>query len=134
LIRTETYRRQHRRLLELAGSISGQLSQGAEAAQPMRSELSKLAGVLNLHLAMEDKGLYPSLTESDDPKTRETARAFAEEMGSLAGAFTSYNDRWTAVAISQEPDVFAHETRRIFTALAARIDREDNELYPLLEG
>jgi hypothetical protein len=133
LNRTETYRRQHRRLLDLAGSISRQLPQGAAAAESIRTELSKLAGVLKLHLAMEDDGLYPSLAESDDAKVRETARAFAEEMGGLAAAFTSYSDRWTAVAIAQDPDAFARETRRIFTALADRIDREDNNLYPLLE-
>src|SRR6185436_12271381 len=73
LKRTETYRRQHRRLIELAGSISGQLPQGAAAAEPMRAELSKLAGVLKLHLAMEDEGLYPSLKESEDSRIREKA-------------------------------------------------------------
>jgi hypothetical protein len=119
--------------LKLSASISRLLPKGAAAAEPMRTELSTFAGVLKLHLAMEDEGLYPSLSESVDAKIRDMARAFAVEMGSLAATFHAYNDRWTVPAIAQQPEVFAQETRAVFRALADRIDRENNDLYPLLE-
>lgn len=131
---TEQYRQQHARLLELAGAISSRLGAEPLDGGEVRMELSRLAGLLKLHLAMEDEVLYPSLAASPDPEVSETARIFAEEMGGLAAAFGAYNERWAVDTIEREPAMFAEETRRVFAALARRIDRENNELYPLLEG
>lgn len=81
---TDRYRVQHRELIALAGEIRTKLrrdSLPAEAASG-RELLSTFASILSLHLAMEDKALYPQLQA--DPKTAEIAHRYQRDMGGLA--------------------------------------------------
>jgi hypothetical protein len=133
-LKTEQYRSQHDRLLQLAETILNGLMAQPFDAPAVRSSLSRLAGVLKIHLAVEDEVLYPTLGENPDPTVRETARQFADEMGSLAAVFTEYNSRWTIESMEADTAEFAKETRGVFSALAQRIERENRILYPMLEG
>ena len=86
------------------------------------------------HLKAEDWVLYPRLVESDDPQVAATAKAFSEEMGGLAAAFISYNEKWSAPAITADWPGYCVDTLEIIEALTGRITRENRELYPLLEA
>ncbi|HEX7889277.1 MAG TPA: hemerythrin domain-containing protein [Ramlibacter sp.] len=128
---TDKFRVQHDEILGLATEITEQL-QGKADAGAMRKLLSNLAGKVNFHLAMEDKALYPRLMEQDAQASKLAAR-FQKEMGGLAGVFLDYNTRWPLAAIKADPAGFASETRKVFGALAHRIERENTQLYPLAD-
>ena len=83
---SDSFRKQHSDLLALAAQLSDSLDPGklARDATPARMLLSTLAGKLKVHLAMEDKSLYPRLMEDSDPKVAATTRRFADEMGGIA--------------------------------------------------
>jgi hypothetical protein len=132
-LNTDQYRAQHDRLLQMAYTILTELASPSFDVAIVRTELSRLAGVLKMHLSIEDEVLYAALAQSQDRTVRETARQFAEEMGGLAARFTTYNSLWTLHAIEADPAAFVAETRALFTALAERIDRENQLLYPLFE-
>jgi hemerythrin-like domain-containing protein len=99
----------------------------------VRALLSSLAGKLGVHLAMEDKALYPRLAEDGAPPDAALAAAFMQEMGGLGAAFAAYNRNWPAPAIAADPAGFARETRAVFAALARRIERENRQLYPIAD-
>lgn len=128
---TDKFRTQHEEILALAGEISEELK-GKGDAGAMRKLLSNLAGKVNFHLAMEDKALYPRLMQQDT-QTSKLASRFQKEMGGLAGVFLEYNGKWTLSAIKADAAGFATETRKVFGALAHRIDRENKDLYPLAD-
>lgn len=73
---TDTYRKQHGELLELAGKISSKLSKEDVVAHSgeIISILSQFASKLNMHLTMEDKALYPKLMASSNSQTSATAQ------------------------------------------------------------
>ena len=101
---------------------------------PARSALSKLAGKLLLHLGAEDEHLYPNLMASNDAETKKIAQQFVDEMGGIAKAFLGYNEKWkTASSIQADAAGFITETKGIYAALADRIDKENNILYPLMD-
>jgi hypothetical protein len=129
---TEKFQVQHNEILVLAKEITQQIQQAAEPAA-LRKQLSALAGKLSFHLAMEDRALYPRLTEAKDTRLQDMARQFMAEMGGLAGAFAAYNNKWQVSAIKADPAGFAAETQAVFTALKQRIARENTQLYPLAE-
>ncbi len=134
--RTAMFRRQHEELLSIASELSALLIPSAlsKDAGPARKALSRLAGKLNVHLAMEDKSLYPHLLKSQDIKTQSTAKQFIEEMGNIAQVFKAYTQKWPHVAIIQDdPNGFIKETQGICEALGNRIDKENKVLYPLME-
>lgn len=132
-MQTSSFERQHTELVELATD----LMQKAKAAQhdggaPARQTLLQLAGKLKVHLAMEDKSLYPAMLGSSSAKTVATTQRFMDEMGGLAEAFGTYCARWGRLSdIDGDPATFAAETRSIVDALGQRIAREDTQLYPL---
>ena len=92
----------------------------------------RLNHVLSVHLAKEDKHLYPALAKAASPVVQSTAKRFADEMGGLAAAHTAYVGKWPVTAIAADWHGFARDTRTVMGLLRQRITREDRELYPLL--
>jgi len=134
--RTSELRDKHKELLKLASQISELLDEKSLAAdaKQARSLLSTLSGKLGMHLAVEDKNLYPELLSHEDDKVRATAKKFVDEMSGIAGAFKKYLDKWPhSKAIQDAPHAFIAETKGVFQALSNRISKEDNELYSLVD-
>jgi hypothetical protein len=134
---TTQFRQHHKDLSEIVRKLEPMLAPDrlrADAASA-RDLLSKLAGVLKVHLAMEDSALYPRLRAHGDAKVREVAQRFASEMGGLKETFTKYMSTWRSPeAIQGNAGAFVAETRSLFAALAKRVSREEAELYPLLDA
>lgn len=134
--RTDNFRQQHSELTVLAGAIKQGLRKDSLArdASEMRRLLSEFAGKLKVHLAIEDKTLYPKLLNHGDPEIAATAQEFMDEMGGLAGVFNAYVAKWSTIAnIQRDVDGFVKESQAIFSAFAARIHKEDNVLYKMLD-
>lgn len=133
---TDTYRKQHGELLELAGKISSKLSKEDVVAHSgeIISILSQFASKLNMHLTMEDKALYPKLMASSNSQTSATAQKFMTEMGGIKQAVEKYLAAWSlAKNIAADPQKFIDESKGIISALKMRIDKENTELYPLAD-
>ena len=88
----------------------------------------RLNHVLMVHLAKEDKLLYPKLLAF--PETRALARRFAEEMGGLAEAYLAYYAAWPIERVEADWAGFGAATRGVMKALRQRILREERDLYP----
>lgn len=135
--KTDDFRATHKELLSIAKDISGMLQEGslAKDASAVRSLLSRLAGKLQVHLSTEDRSLYPHLLNSSDANVKATAQKYMDEMGGIAAAFKEYVSKWPhALAIQKAPADFIKDTKGIFDALAKRIEREDAELYTLVDN
>lgn len=132
---TKIYRSQHAEIVKLVQGVQVFLAPGKlpGAAADVRLKLSELAAKTTLHLAMEDGSLYPKLMAHEDPKVRDTASRFNNEMSALTGLFETYAGKWTEAAIREDSTGFIAETTKLFAALANRIQRENTELYPLIE-
>lgn len=130
--KTQNFRTQHDDLLAIAGEISGHFNAEklAQDASAVRSLLSKLLGKLAIHLSMEDKSLYPSLLNHADEEVKSLAQKFIDEMGGIGKVLDEYKHKWSSpIAIQSAPQDFITETEGIFSALAGRIDKENNVLY-----
>ena len=127
---------QHKEIHELAKEIQKwKFTAGVEAhAEKLTKHMAKLAGVLSVHLAAEDKYLYPSLMKREDATVRECAKRFANDMGDLSKDFNAYKSNYnTAGKIKGESHKFVADTSIIIGALLNRLQREDMELYPLVK-
>lgn len=130
---TKNLTRQHQELLALAASISILLNAPEPNVKEIAMLLNQLTGKLTIHLAAEDKSLYPELINSADATLQETAQRFQTEMGDLLANFQEYRQKYkTTLDISKNFSLFSTDTVNLFQALQERIDRENSELYPLL--
>jgi hemerythrin-like domain-containing protein len=126
----------HSDVLSLAMAVERRLDPVGVAADaaPVAADLVRLFGKFSVHLAVEDKSLYPRLTRDGDPTLRGLATRFQDEMGGLTQRFEAYRKRWPGpLAIAKDPQGFVAETKAILDQLKNRISRENAELYPLAE-
>jgi hypothetical protein len=133
----ESCRRQHRQILELATELEQVLKKPGEVAShggDVRKLISKMSGLVKVHLANEDKVLYPRLVSSKQAKVSSTAKEFTTSMGGLVNTYVAWDAKWTAQLIAQKPNDFVHESRTIIDALGSRVSHEERDLYRLAES
>lgn len=133
---TEPLRKQHAEIVEAVREIDAGLDPQrlVKSAGEIRSRLSALIGKLSIHLAMEDKALYPSLEMHADAKVREIGVKFAREMTGVKPAVETFSKKWSEAQIAKDAAAFCAEAKKLFAVLGDRIKRENAELYPLLES
>lgn len=101
---------------------------------PILIQLNRLYGLLRVHLALEDIQLYPALMSSGDRSVARTARRYVDEMGGLAAEMESFARHWSCSAsITGNFAEFREAAHDLVLALAVRIERETQQLYPLVE-
>lgn len=106
----------------------------AQNAGEISKVIVKISSVIKLHLAAEDRMLYPTLLSSDDPEVVKVGKSFQAEMGGIASAYVAFSSKWNLESkVAASPDAFRREANDIFKALHQRIQRENTELYPLAE-
>ncbi|WP_347342797.1 hemerythrin domain-containing protein [Sphingomonas echinoides] len=88
---------------------------------------------LALHLAHEDRHVYPALKAHVDPAIARLASRYEHEMGDLDQRFRHYIAQWSSNRIISEWPKFVQETRALLAGLAQRIRCEEHELYPLID-
>jgi hypothetical protein len=131
-LQTQRYRQQHEQLRTIVAEIPTVASQASEAT--IRGILIKFIGTLRAHLAMEDTYLYPAMLEHPDQNVRAKAQAFKQEMGDLAGAVDAFYHKWSqAGAISGDPNGFVQAWSTTRASLLNRMNREDSDLYELVD-
>ncbi|HMW08783.1 MAG TPA: hemerythrin domain-containing protein [Leptospiraceae bacterium] len=134
---TDSYRKQHTELLEMATQLSTKLSVDiiTKEANQIVTILSQFGSKLNMHLTMEDKALYPKLINSGNAKTAQIANEYITEMGGIKQVVEKYLTSWSlAKNLIAQPQKFIDESKGIITALKGRINKENNTLYPLADA
>ena len=134
---TDSYRKQHAELLDMAGKLATKLSKDivVKEATEIVSVLSQFASKLNMHLTMEDKALYPKLMNSGNAKTSQIAKDYMTEMGGIKQVVEKYMHSWSlAKNLIADPEKSINDSKGIISALKTRIDKEDSVLYPLADA
>ena len=102
-----------------------------EAPAPSQ-DLSALRWRLNyalvVHLAKEDKLLYPRLRRHD--ATRGLAARITAEAGGLADAYLDYSRTWPIERVEADWRGFGAATRKIVETARHRTLREERDLFP----
>ena len=131
----DKFKREHVDLLAAVTALRELVQAGVqEHAEAILGQLVTMSAVIKLHLAAEDRVLYPALIGASDPRVAQTGKQFQEEMGDLAQVYTAFVSRWNlASKISHDPDGFRGDANNVFKALHLRVQRENRELYPLAE-
>jgi hemerythrin-like domain-containing protein len=129
-------RKQHQGLHQMANELEKSLAAPDPRARLQTAILwlSRMTGLLALHLALEDKVLYPQLIGRGEGEAESRLRGFVAEVGGLKADFEAYRRRWARpAAMESDWEAFARETRVFLDGLRSRIRLEDKEVYVLME-
>lgn len=101
--------------------------------QEIVRNINTITGKLKIHLLNEDKYLYPHLINNTDITLDAFGKKFFKEMEEVTMVYENYKSKYnTANKIKQNIEAFNKDTKQVFKTLMDRIQREENELYPLL--
>ena len=121
----------------LLGVVAALRTTIAQPSPPDRLEFfnfrAQMSKQLIGHLTAEDLLLYPELLRSKDATVAATAQRFVDEMGGLLIAYREWVSAWPFERIAQNWSVFVSETSALLTTLERRVQRENDELYVLVE-
>lgn len=126
---------QHKSIRQLIQEFEQELKAGDldQRAFDLSLKISKLSGVLVLHLKSEDEYLYPALTGSVNEEIRKTAQQLYTEMGSLSAEFMKYKSTYmSATKIKNNIPQFLEASQKIISALKKRLDTEDRRIYQFI--
>jgi hypothetical protein len=131
----ETLSDEHREIRALLERLNAYLASG-ESPDPVpflhfRRDFGR---TVTLYLKKADWTLYPRLRASSRPELRAVAVRLGEEIGSLEEAFGAYARRWTSARIAHDWPGYRDETQAVVRQLDRRMQLEERELCPLLDG
>ena len=107
----------------------------ASQSQAIAAQIVAMSGMIKLHLAVEQRYLYPAAQACGLATVARLGRQYESEMHGIAGAYLDFAGRWnTPVRLAAEPEAFRSEANTVLHALYQRMRREDRELYPAVEA
>jgi hypothetical protein len=93
-----------------------------------------MSAVIKLHLAAEDRALYPVLEAANNRQLARLGRQFQAEMTSIAAAYNVFARQWnTAAQVRADPNGFRAQANQVLRTLYERMQRENHDFYPAVE-
>lgn len=132
----DKFKHQHVEILNGISSLrtlvkSGIRDNAAEIAQAIIA----MSSTIKLHLAVEDKFLYPALEGTNNAALARMGKRFQDEMTSIASSYLAFARRWnTPSTVSQNPEGFRSDANSVLKVLYDRMRREDTDFYPAVEA
>jgi len=135
-VNIDKYKHQH---IDILGGINAlrRLSRaGVEGnAQEIATRLVSLSSVVRMHLAVEDRFLYPSVEGLGDRALAEMSRRYRADMADIASSYLEFAARWnTAAQLTANSADFRAEANVALRRVFDRMERENREFYPAIEA
>lgn len=117
-------------MLDLVNSLQG--FHGPDQAYSITVQLARLGKLLRVHLASEDEWFYPAMMACDQPLAAALATDYRDEVGGIAEDVEAFLARWNGSrVIANGFERFRPQLVALLRKIESRIEREDDELYPL---
>jgi DUF438 domain-containing protein len=106
----------------------------SENAAEIARLLVSVSATIKLHLAGEDRMLYPAALRAGDAAVARLAQQYQDDMGPLAAEFEAFVRRWnTAPPLRERAETFRREANTVLRLLWERMQRENSEFYPRMK-
>lgn len=132
----ERFKQQHQDILAAINDLRT-LTRGGipENATQIAKGIVSLSQLVTLHLAIEDRILYPKLQNSANPKLAKMGQKYQAEMTGIATAFIAFTRRWRSpTALLEDPEGFRKDANKVLKPVYERMLQEDAEFYPAIEA
>lgn len=129
------FKHQHDDILQRIGRLRKLAHAGIEVNSfPIAQEVQALGKVVTLHLAIEDRILYPAVQKAEDSRIAAMGVAYQEEMKGIANRYVRFTNQWSdAAKVAAEPEAFREAANTVLKDVWQRMQRENHEFYPAIE-
>ena len=132
----DNFKNQHKEILQGIEALRGHTRAGIpEHAEAIAQQIVSLSSIIKVHLAVEDRVLYPALQTHARKDLAEMGRRYQDEMTDIASGYMVFSRRWnTAAAVARDPDAFRADANTLLKRVYVRMQKENIEFYPAIEA
>src|ERR1700744_2147516 len=123
----DKFKHQHIDILSAIDELRKLVQTGiTEHAADIPRRIIAMSGIIKLHLAVEDRVLYPALESSGNISLVALSQHYRSEMDGIAGSYLEFAARWnTPRELEQHPETFRAEANHVLRVLYDRMKKED---------
>jgi len=104
-------------------------------ADDIAKMIISMSSIIKLHLAVEDKILYPALQSTNNASLARMGKRFQDEMTSIARAYLDFARKWNAAStLASNPEEFRSDANSVLRVLYERMRKENTDFYPVIEA
>lgn len=131
----ERFKNQHVDILTRIAALRKLVHDGIEAnAHAIARQVRDLGTVVKLHLAIEDRILYPAVRQSAHPGIAAMGNAYQNEMKGIANEYIRFTNKWSdPQQLAADPESFRAAANQVLKTVYQRMQRENHEFYPAIE-
>ncbi|KQX01352.1 hemerythrin [Massilia sp. Root418] len=132
----DKFKHQHEDILADITALRELVHSGTESnAERIAARIVGMSGNIKLHLAVEDKVLYPTLAGCGDTALARMSHLYQLEMNGIVAAYMAFATAWNSAArLLAAPEKFRAEANGVLRRVYERIKKEDHEFYPAAEA
>ncbi|NYT61940.1 hemerythrin domain-containing protein [Alcaligenaceae bacterium] len=132
----ERFKHQHVEILDGIAKLRRLAHAGIkENAHEIAQAIASLSNIVKLHLAIEDRILYPALQSGSNARLAAMGKAYQEDMQGIASGYIAFSRHWsTATAIAEKAEQFRAEANTVLKTVYSRMQKENTEFYPAIEA
>jgi iron-sulfur cluster repair protein YtfE (RIC family) len=132
----DKFKQQHLEILSCISTLRSLVRSGiGNNAEEIAKLIVMMSSTIKLHLAVEDKILYPALQNANNVSLASMGKRFQDEMTSIAHAYLTFARKWnTAAIVSHNPEGFRSDANSVLRTLYDRMRKEDTDFYPVVEA
>ena len=94
-----------------------------------------MSSTIKLHLAVEDRALYPALQRGGNPELARLGLQYQQEMGAIARAYETFARRWNLPeSVRRDEQGFRDDANQVLRMVHERMQRENHDFYPRIEA
>lgn len=132
----DKFKQQHVEILDCISALRVLAKGGIHSnASEIARMIVSMSSTIKLHLAVEDKILYPALQGLNNASLARLGQRFQDEMTNIALAYLAFARKWnTASMLERDPEGFRAEVNTVLRTVYERMRREDTDFYPAVEA
>lgn len=132
----DKFKEQHAQILQQVQALRELAHAGVATHAPEISRtILGMTSTIKLHLAAEDRALYPALQKGHDAELARMGQKLQDEMGSLAETYVGFATHWSKVEhLRSDEQGFKSAANLVLRALHERVQLENRDFYPRIEA
>jgi hemerythrin-like domain-containing protein len=104
-------------------------------AEDIARGIVSMSSIIKLHLAVEDRALYPALQKSSNTDLAHMGQRYQNEMGTIAQEYEKFSRRWNQPeSLQQDPEAFRRDANHVLRMVYERVQKENRDFYPRIEA
>ncbi len=132
----DKFKHQH---VDILGNIAAlrHLAQAGVAhnAAEIARLIVSMSSTIKLHLAVEDRALYPALQNGSNAELARMGQQYQKDMGPIAQAYEMFARRWNRPeSVRSDVQGFRDDANRVLRMVYERMQRENRDFYPRIEA